>query len=149
MMLPHLMTCGWRGCRLLIPVCCGGDGAVCVAAVVVAVSVWTLGTFVSLVAVWRLSAGRVLKSPVLLAMVAGSLVLEPVRETLGFGQVNLMLCAFVLYDLLGPAGAPGARGWVGLAAGGSSRRWCSLGCWSSVGSGRRSRTRRPPSWARC
>jgi alpha-1,2-mannosyltransferase len=83
----------------------------------VAVVVWTLGTFVSLVGVWRLSVGKGLASPVLLAVVAGSLVLEPVRETLGFGQVNLMLCALVLYDLLGPADRRGRGVWVGLAAG--------------------------------
>lgn len=82
-----------------------------------AVSVWTLGTFVSLVAVWRLSTGTRLSSPVLLAVVAGSLVMEPVRETLGFGQVNLMLCALVLYDVLGPATRPARGIWVGLAAG--------------------------------
>ncbi|MEV6413264.1 glycosyltransferase 87 family protein [Kribbella sp. NPDC051718] len=81
----------------------------------VAVVVWTLGTFVSLVAVWRLSVGRVMASPVLLGVVAGSLLLEPVRETLGFGQVNLMLCALVLYDLLGQRRGRGI--WVGLAAG--------------------------------
>ncbi|GAA0938960.1 glycosyltransferase 87 family protein [Kribbella koreensis] len=83
----------------------------------VAVAVWTLGTFVSLIAVWKLSTGNRLASPVLLAVVAGSLVLEPVRETLGFGQVNLMLCALVLYDLLGPAERRGRGIWVGLAAG--------------------------------
>lgn len=83
----------------------------------VAVSVWTVGTFVSLIAVWRLSAGRGLASPVLLAVVAGSLILEPVRETLGFGQVNLMLCALILYDVLGPATRPSRGIWVGLAAG--------------------------------
>jgi alpha-1,2-mannosyltransferase len=83
----------------------------------VAVSVWTLGTFVSLIAVWRLSTGKGLASPVLLAVVAGSLILEPVRETLGFGQVNLMLCALILYDVLGPATRPGRGIWVGLAAG--------------------------------
>jgi alpha-1,2-mannosyltransferase len=55
--------------------------------------------------------------PVLLAVVGGSLVLEPVRETLGFGQVNLMLCALILYDLLGPKTRAGRGIWVGLAAG--------------------------------
>ncbi|WP_203591117.1 glycosyltransferase 87 family protein [Streptomyces sp. SID13031] len=83
----------------------------------VAVSVWTLGTFVSLIVVWRISAGWEMASPVLLAVVAGSLVLEPVRETLGFGQVNLMLCALVLYDVLGPPTRPARGIWVGLAAG--------------------------------
>jgi alpha-1,2-mannosyltransferase len=82
----------------------------------VAVSVWTVGTVVSLVFVWRLSLGRGVPSAVLLAVVAGSLLLEPVRETLGFGQVNLMLCALILYDVLELKHS--RRGiWIGLAAG--------------------------------
>ncbi len=82
----------------------------------VAVTVWTVGTVVSLVFVWRLSLGRGVPSVVLLAVVAGSLLLEPVRETLGFGQVNLMLCALILYDVLDLKHS--RRGiWIGLAAG--------------------------------
>jgi alpha-1,2-mannosyltransferase len=81
-----------------------------------AVTVWTVGTVVSLVFVWRLSLGRHVPSPILLAVVAGSLLLEPVRETLGFGQVNLMLCALILYDVLELKHS--RRGiWIGLAAG--------------------------------
>ncbi len=83
----------------------------------VAVSIWTLGTFVSLIAVWRLCTASALASPVLLAVVAGSLLLEPVRETLGFGQVNLMLCALILYDVLSPKPRPARGIWIGLAAG--------------------------------
>jgi alpha-1,2-mannosyltransferase len=80
----------------------------------VAVTVWTVGTFLSLVAVWRMSVR--LSSAVLLAVVAGSLLLEPVRETLGFGQINLMLCALILYDVLDARHA--RRGlWIGIAAG--------------------------------
>jgi alpha-1,2-mannosyltransferase len=82
----------------------------------IAVSVWTVGTVVSLVFVWRLPLGRGVPSAVLLAVVAGSLLLEPVRETLGFGQVNLMLCALILYDVLDLKHS--RRGiWIGLAAG--------------------------------
>ena len=82
----------------------------------VATAVWSVVSFVSLVFVWRLSAGKGLASPVLLAVVAGSLLLEPVRETFGFGQVNLMLCALILYDVLDTKHS--RRGiWIGLAAG--------------------------------
>ncbi|TDU88583.1 alpha-1,2-mannosyltransferase [Kribbella voronezhensis] len=82
----------------------------------VATTVWTVGTVVSLVFVWRLSLGRGIPSALLLAVVAGSLLLEPVRETLGFGQVNLMLCALILYDVLDLEHS--RRGvWIGIAAG--------------------------------
>lgn len=82
----------------------------------VAAAVWSVVSFVSLVFVWRLAAGKGLASPVLLAVVAGSLLLEPVRETFGFGQVNLMLCALILYDVLDTKHS--RRGiWIGLAAG--------------------------------
>jgi alpha-1,2-mannosyltransferase len=82
----------------------------------VAITVWTVGTVVSLVFIWRLSLGRGVPSAILLAVVAGSLLLEPVRETLGFGQVNLMLCALILYDVLELKHS--RRGiWIGLAAG--------------------------------
>jgi alpha-1,2-mannosyltransferase len=80
----------------------------------VAVTVWTVGTFLSLAAVWRMSVR--LPSALLLSVVAGSLLLEPVRETLGFGQINLMLCALILYDVLDTRHA--RRGvWIGIAAG--------------------------------
>ncbi len=82
----------------------------------VATTVWTAGTVVSLVFVWRLSLGRSIPSALLVAVVAGSLLLEPVRETLGFGQVNLMLCALILYDVLDLRHS--RRGiWIGIAAG--------------------------------
>jgi alpha-1,2-mannosyltransferase len=80
----------------------------------VAVAVWTLGSFGSLVAVWRMSVR--LSSALQLAVVAGSLLIEPVRETLGFGQINLMLCALILYDVLDARHT--RRGlWTGIAAG--------------------------------
>lgn len=82
----------------------------------VAVTLWTLGTVASLAVVWRFCLGRSVSSALLLAVVAGSLLLEPVRETLGFGQINLMLCALILYDVLDVRHA--RRGiWIGLAAG--------------------------------
>jgi alpha-1,2-mannosyltransferase len=56
-------------------------------------------------------------SGVLFAVVAAGIWLEPIRGTLAFGQVNLVLLALVLADLTGrPAGLP--RGvLIGLAAG--------------------------------
>jgi len=89
-----------------------------------AVALWTIASIASLAVIWRLCLtelpadrrGRV-HSAVLTAVVAVSLLLEPVRETLGYGQINLMLCALVMYDMLA-ARHVGSRGvWVGLAAG--------------------------------
>ncbi|MBB5977463.1 glycosyltransferase 87 family protein [Kribbella solani] len=40
------------------------------------------------------------KFAVLLALFAASILLEPVRETLSYGQINLILCALILYDAL-------------------------------------------------
>ena len=46
-----------------------------------------------------------------------ALPLDPVRNTLGFGQVNLVLLALVLADALAPPGRRGRGALVGLAAG--------------------------------
>lgn len=89
-----------------------------------AVALWTIASAACLVVIWRLclierptgQRGR-LHPALLTAAVAVSLLLEPVRETLGYGQINLMLCAMVMYDLLAARGR-GSRGvWVGVAAG--------------------------------
>jgi alpha-1,2-mannosyltransferase len=83
-------------------------------------------SLVALAAIWRLSLRRPGPSArwlptrprlaVLIALVAGSLLLEPVRETLSYGQINLILCAIVLYDVLDAKHA--RRGiWIGIAAG--------------------------------
>jgi len=45
-------------------------------------------------------SGRRLAGPVLVMATLGALLLEPVRETLLFGQVNLVLMGLVTYDLL-------------------------------------------------
>ena len=60
--------------------------------------------------------GRPLR-PVLLAAVPLALCTEPVRQTLGFGQVNLWLFALVLLDLvvLGRGGSRWAGAGVGIA----------------------------------
>jgi alpha-1,2-mannosyltransferase len=83
-------------------------------------------SLVALFAIWRLSLRSHLDGlrkyfgrphpAVLVAVVAGSMLLEPVRETLSYGQINLILCAVILYDVL--AAKRSTRGiWIGLAAG--------------------------------
>jgi alpha-1,2-mannosyltransferase len=82
-------------------------------------ALWTAASLISLALVWRLSlryAGSRLHVAAFVAVVAGSLVLEPVRETLGFGQINLMLCALIMYDLL-DVKHPRRGIWLGIAAG--------------------------------
>lgn len=79
-------------------------------------------SLIALVAIWKLSlrhllAGRRLHPAILIAIVAASLLLEPVRETLSYGQINLLLCAIILHDALGPKDRPGRGIWLGLAAG--------------------------------
>lgn len=61
-------------------------------------------------------SGRRLAGPVLVAATLGALLLEPVRETLLFGQVNLVLMGMVTYDLLVLRGRC-AGVLVGVAAG--------------------------------
>lgn len=74
---------------------------------------------VALIAIWRLGLRSFTAKPhpaVLVTLVAASLLLEPVRETLSYGQINLILCAVILYDLLD--GKHRHRGlWIGIAAG--------------------------------
>jgi alpha-1,2-mannosyltransferase len=79
-------------------------------------------SLVALVVIWKLSlkqffTGRRLHLAVLIAITAASLLIEPVRETLSYGQINLILCAVILYDVLGPKQRFGRGALVGLAAG--------------------------------
>jgi alpha-1,2-mannosyltransferase len=52
-----------------------------------------------------------------LAVATAAIWLEPARATLGYGQVNILLTAAVLYDLSLPATARGKGLLIGLAAG--------------------------------
>jgi alpha-1,2-mannosyltransferase len=54
-----------------------------------------------------------------------ALLTEPVQQTLGLGQVNLLLMLFVVVDLLTFAGAGSGTG--ALAAGGRTRWWQGIG----------------------
>lgn len=84
-----------------------------------AVLVWTTGSMLALAAVWRLCLPGV-DHRVWLALTAGSLLLEPVRQTLFKGQINLVLLLMVLAGLLlagTPRGAARYPPLVGAAAG--------------------------------
>lgn len=83
----------------------------------VAVVLWTAASALCLVVVWRLSLPKGLHPALLIAVGSLSLLLEPVRETLGYGQVNLMLCAIVMYDVLAARNRATRGLWVGVAAG--------------------------------
>lgn len=84
----------------------------------VAVSVWTSVSVLCLAAIWRISLPAMRGNLwLLIAVTAASLVLEPVWQTLQFGQINLLLTAMILLDLV----AAPQRRWrgalVGVAAG--------------------------------
>ncbi|GAA2622571.1 hypothetical protein GCM10009863_40820 [Streptomyces axinellae] len=55
--------------------------------------------------------------PLVLTVSAGALWLEPVFQTLAFGQVNLAMACLVLWDLSRPEGARGKGFVLGVAAG--------------------------------
>ncbi|MFJ3232301.1 glycosyltransferase 87 family protein [Streptomyces sp. NPDC086787] len=62
-------------------------------------------------------AGRTITLPLLCTATASALWLEPVFQTLLFGQVNLAIACLVLWDLTRPTGARGAGVALGVAAG--------------------------------
>lgn len=79
--------------------------------------VLTVASAVALVAVARASVRSAGGSPAAVpAVVAAGLLLEPVRATLGFGQINLLLMALVLLDLTIGRDRPSCGVLVGLAA---------------------------------
>jgi alpha-1,2-mannosyltransferase len=83
-------------------------------------------SLIALFASWRMSLRNHLEvlrkyfgrphPAALVALVAASMLLEPVRETLSYGQINLILCAVILYDVLAVK-RPSRGIWIGLAAG--------------------------------
>ena len=91
----------------------------------VALVVWTTISVLCIAAIWRASLPtsawayfperrRIL---VLVALTAASLLLEPVWQTIQFGQINLLLTAMILLDLVRPVGAKWRGFWVGVAIG--------------------------------
>ncbi len=70
-----------------------------------------------LVALSARLAGRTASLPVLCAATAGALWLEPVFQTLLFGQINLAIACLVLWDLTRPPGARARGVALGIATG--------------------------------
>ncbi|GAA1616098.1 glycosyltransferase 87 family protein [Kribbella sancticallisti] len=94
----------------------------------VALVVWTTISVLCIALIWRASlptgAWTLVPEPwrerriaVLAALTAGSLLLEPVWQTIQFGQINLLLTAMILLDLVRPAGAKWRGFWVGVTIG--------------------------------
>jgi alpha-1,2-mannosyltransferase len=91
----------------------------------VALVAWTTLSVLCIAAIWRHSLPasawayfperkRVL---MLIGLTAASLLLEPVWQTIQFGQINLLLTAMILLDLVRPAGAKWRGFWVGVTIG--------------------------------
>ena len=94
----------------------------------VALVVWTTISVLCIAAIWRTSlpatawtllpeTWRNRRIAVLAALTAASLLLEPVWQTIQFGQINLLLTAMILLDLVRPSGAKWRGFWVGVAIG--------------------------------
>jgi alpha-1,2-mannosyltransferase len=91
----------------------------------VALVLWTTISVLCIAAIWRNSLPesawayfperkRVL---ILVGLTAASLLLEPVWQTIQFGQINLLLTAMILLDLARPANAKWRGFWVGVTIG--------------------------------
>ena len=78
---------------------------------------WSIWSIAALWVIVRYSLrDQRLRTAAMVVALAVCLLAEPVRETLSYGQINLFLCALVMYDVLDRKHA--GRGiWIGIAAG--------------------------------
>jgi alpha-1,2-mannosyltransferase len=94
----------------------------------VALVVWTTISVLCIAAIWRaaLPGGawsllpatwRGRRLAVLAGLTLASLLLEPVWQTIQFGQINLLLTAMILLDLVRPENARRRGFWVGVTIG--------------------------------
>ncbi|WBQ03924.1 glycosyltransferase 87 family protein [Kribbella sp. CA-293567] len=94
----------------------------------VALVLWTTISVLCIALIWRAALPanawtlvpeqwRDRRIAVLAALTAVSLLLEPVWQTIQFGQINLLLTAMILLDLVRPAGAKWRGFWVGVTIG--------------------------------
>lgn len=94
----------------------------------VALVVWTTISVLCIALIWRVALPanawtlvgdqwRDRRIAVLAALTACSLLLEPVWQTIQFGQINLLLTAMILLDLVRPADAKWRGFWVGVTIG--------------------------------
>ncbi|WP_405056232.1 glycosyltransferase 87 family protein [Kribbella sp. NBC_01505] len=91
----------------------------------VALVVWTTASVLCLTLIWRASLPKTFwsfvtlrkRTVVLVALTILSLVLEPVWATIDFGQINLMLVAMIVLDLIRPNDARLRGFWLGVTIG--------------------------------
>jgi alpha-1,2-mannosyltransferase len=91
----------------------------------VALVVWSTISVLCITALWRTSLPKTAWSffssrkrvLLLIALTLLSLLLEPVWQTLQFGQINLLLTAMILLDLVRPADARLRGFWLGVTIG--------------------------------
>jgi alpha-1,2-mannosyltransferase len=91
----------------------------------VALVTWTTISVLCITLLWRTSLTKTFwsfitqrkRTAVLVALTALSLLLEPVWQTIQFGQINLLLTAMILLDLVRPNDARLRGFWLGVAIG--------------------------------
>jgi alpha-1,2-mannosyltransferase len=91
----------------------------------VALVAWTTLSVLCITALWRASLTKTFwsfvtqrkRTAVLIALTALSLLLEPVWQTIQFGQINLLLTAMILLDLIRPNDARLRGFWLGVTIG--------------------------------
>ncbi|MFC9690948.1 glycosyltransferase 87 family protein [Kribbella sp. NPDC056951] len=91
----------------------------------VALVLWTTASVLCITALWRTSLTKTFwsfvtqrkRTAVLILLTILSLALEPVWETISFGQINLLLTAMILVDLVRPNDARLRGFWLGVAIG--------------------------------
>ncbi|MET7279429.1 glycosyltransferase 87 family protein [Kribbella sp. NPDC005582] len=91
----------------------------------VALVVWTTASVLCITLLWRASLPKTFwsfitlrkRTAVLVALTIVSLLLEPVWATIDFGQINLLLTAMIVLDLIRPNDARLRGFWLGVAIG--------------------------------
>jgi alpha-1,2-mannosyltransferase len=91
----------------------------------VALVAWTTISVLCITALWRASLPKRFwsffsqrkRTLVLIALTALSLLLEPVWQTISFGQINLLLTAMILLDLVRPNDTRLRGFWLGVTIG--------------------------------
>jgi alpha-1,2-mannosyltransferase len=91
----------------------------------VALVAWTTLSVLCITALWRASLTKTFwsfvtqrkRTAVLIALTVLSLLLEPVWQTIQFGQINLLLTAMILLDLIRPNDTRLRGFWLGVTIG--------------------------------
>ncbi|NOL45752.1 DUF2029 domain-containing protein [Kribbella sandramycini] len=91
----------------------------------VALVIWTTASVLCITLLWRASLPKTFwsfvtqrkRAAVLIVLTMVSVALEPVFETLHFGQINLLLTAMIVLDLIRPNDARLRGFWLGVTIG--------------------------------